>query len=96
MEKRVRKLALGVVMLIGFFPGTLLAFEGAGSGTGLLGNLDTYGMTKEDLRREKPNPDASQYQEAAETGTLETTRDEPSSTSTETGGGKDSPIDPWP
>jgi len=96
MKKCVRKLALGVFVLIGFSPGTLFGFDGGGSGTGLFGNLDTYGLTKEDLRREKPKPEASQYQEAVETGTLETTRDEPSRLSTEDGGSKDRSSDPQP
>ena len=94
MKKRMRTSVLVAVVLMAGIPGALVAFDGGGSSTGL--TLDTYGLTKEDLRRHKPQSESWKPEEAAETGRLEATRDEPASPSTETDGAKDRSIDPWP
>ena len=82
-----------LTMLCGI-PGSVFAFGGEGGSSGLFGDLKTYGLTKEDLRREKPRAETWQHQEAADTGKLESETD--ASSSTETGGVKDRTIDPWP
>ena len=95
-RKLARLMALAVLTMLCGLPGTVFAFGGEGGSSGLFGDLKTYGLTKEDLRREKPRAETWQHQEAADTGKLESETETSSSSSTETGGVKDRSIDPWP
>jgi hypothetical protein len=95
---RTRWIAAAVLVHLTFIgnSGSALAFDRGGGGSSLIGDLDPHSLTKEDLRRDKPQPEAWQAEEATDTGKLETTPDEPSSPSKEAGGSKDRSIDPWP
>lgn len=95
-KKRAGAVVFAVFSMIFGLPGSALASGIDTGGSGLFGDLNAYGLTKEDLRREKQTPDAWQYQEAVGTGSLETAGEASSSFSIEVGGTRYRAMDVGP